>query len=80
MLQDNGFFLIPLPSFFGTDMLIYILVGAVLVFLFYSIFLVYHWFRYGMNFLASILATLIYTGVSGVLLIIMIYSFLSLLS
>ncbi|OGG55104.1 hypothetical protein A3D62_01120 [Candidatus Kaiserbacteria bacterium RIFCSPHIGHO2_02_FULL_49_11] len=40
----------------------------------YSLFLIYHWFRYGMNILASLLATVIYLGVSGIILIIMLLS------
>ncbi|HEC32875.1 MAG TPA: hypothetical protein ENI63_01285 [Candidatus Kaiserbacteria bacterium] len=79
MLQANDFFLFPFLSF-GTDTLWYIFAGVVLIFLFYSISLVYHWFRYGMNIPVSILATIIYSVVSGIVLIAMIISFSSLLS
>ena len=79
MTDGNEFFLFPFLSF-GTDGLWYLFLGVVLVFLFYSIFLVYHWFRYGMNVLVSILATIIYSVVSAVILITMIVSFASLLS
>ncbi|NQV92989.1 hypothetical protein HQ403_00645 [Candidatus Kaiserbacteria bacterium] len=76
----SEFFLFPILSSFGTDGLWYVFLGVVLVFLFYSIFLIYHWFRYGMNILTSILATIIYSVVSGVILVTMIISFASLLS
>ena len=81
MLQGNEFFLFPFPFFsLGTEAMWYIFIGVVLVFLFYSLFLVYHWFRYGMNIIISLLATVIYSGVSGIILIVMLTSFTSLLS
>lgn len=64
----------------GPEILWYVLIGAVLVFLIYSIFLIYHWFRYGMNILISLLATVIYSSVSGIILITMLVSFASLIS
>ncbi len=64
----------------NSDALWYVFIGAILIFFFYSIFLIYHWFRYGMNFLMSVLATIIYSGVSGIILILMIMSFVSLIS
>ncbi len=45
----------------------------------YSLFLIYHWFRYGMNILASLLATIIYLGVSGIILSVMLLSIAALL-
>ena len=54
--------------------------AAVLIFLFYSMFLVYHWFRYDRNILISLLATIIYGGVSGVIMLVMVISLASLLS
>lgn len=79
MLQGNEFFLFPFFSL-GTEALWYIFIGVVLIFFFYSISLIYHWFRYGMNALVSIIATVIYSGVSGIILIVMIMSFASLVS
>ncbi|MEX0651877.1 MAG: hypothetical protein WD509_00295 [Candidatus Paceibacterota bacterium] len=78
MSDDNNLFLLPLDRL-TPDILWYVFAGAVLVFFIYSIFLVYHWFRYGMNVLTSLLATIIYLGVSGIILIITIISFASLL-
>jgi len=52
---------------------------VVVVFFFYSVFLVYHWFRYGMNILVSLLATAIYITVSLGLLLTMLLSFASLI-
>lgn len=64
----------------STDALWYVFFGVVLVFFFYSIFLVYHWFRYGMNIFVSLLATIIYAAGSGILLLMMLLSFASLIS
>lgn len=52
---------------------------VVVVFFFYSVFLVYHWFRYGMNILVSLLATAIYVTVSLGILLTMLLSFASLI-
>ena len=53
---------------------------AVLIFGIYSIFLLYHWFRYGMNVLVSVFASIIYLGVSALILIVTLISFVSLIS
>ncbi|MCW9054621.1 MAG: hypothetical protein OQJ98_01400 [Candidatus Pacebacteria bacterium] len=63
-----------------TDILWYIFLGVILVFLFYSIFLVYHWFRFGMNVLVSLIATVVYAGASAAILLTMLLSFASLIS
>lgn len=65
---------------FGPEVFWYTFIGAIFIFLFYSIFLIYHWFRYGMNILISLLATVIYASVSGVILITILVSFISLIS
>ncbi len=62
------------------EVLWYIFLGIVLIFVFYSIFLMYHWFRYGMNILTSLIATALYGGVSLILLLIMLLSFASLVT
>lgn len=81
LTNELGSELIQLPSLsLNPEVLWYVFIGVVLLFLFYSIFLVYHWFRYGMNVLMSIIATIIYTSVSGIILIVMIISFASLIN
>ncbi|MBI2618169.1 hypothetical protein HYW58_01830 [Candidatus Kaiserbacteria bacterium] len=62
------------------NILWYAFLGIVLIFFFYSIFLLYHWFRYGMNIIVSLIATVIYGGVSGIILITMLTSFATLIS
>lgn len=72
----------PLP-FISSIIPVFITLGQVLWYGFlalaaffgaYSLILVFHWFRYGMNFIISILATALYLGVAGSLFMIMFFS------
>lgn len=73
--------LLPFPLLpAASNVLWYAFLAVIAIFFFYSIFLMYHWFRYGMNILVSLIATIIYGGVSGVILIIMLASFVTLIS
>ena len=62
------------------NILWYAFLSMVALFFFYSMFLLYHWFRYGMNIIVSLIATVIYGGVSGIILLAMLASFATLIS
>lgn len=52
----------------------YILLALLAFFGAYAFILVYHWLRYGMNLIVSLLATILYLSVSGGLFLIMFFS------